>query len=242
MKNKDRTKSPINDGDTATALQPIGKKAKNATQSTVKKGKTVEDAKKENKKPKAIESKFTNVRADDKKDNKRSKVVKPKLPRKSFSLAGMIETKNTPVPSSSVVVDLLERPGRTEVKVEEPKWMMPKWMMNYHPTRNNEFESNPIRVFGMEFLMDAVKCLPKENGNVDPPSVARALEDALYTKYDGEEKYMEHLHDVCAAIAGKKKMGSVAQKIMSGDYATPLDVINIPRKLLFQSFEGFWIP
>ena len=163
---------------------------------------------------------------------KTPKATKPKAkaPRKSFSLAGMIDRKPTPTPSSTI----------SSEKKSEAEPELPEWIIKYQRT-GDSFETNPDRIFALEFLMDAVSCLPK--GKCDPLSVARAIEDAVYTKYeDDNDRYMERLHDICAAISGKKQMGSLVQKIAAGDYATPLDVISLPRKILFRSFEGFWIP
>jgi len=171
---------------------------------------------------------------------KTPRAIKPKVkaPRKSFSLAGMIENKTNPTPPMANAND--EDSEMNTSRQSRAKLDRPEWTVNYQHT-GHSFETNPNRIFGMEFLMDAVSCLPK--GKVDPPSVARGVEDALNTKYDGDyDKYMERVHDICAAISGKKQMGSLAQKILAGNYATPVDVINIPRKTLFQSFEGFWIP
>ena len=163
---------------------------------------------------------------------------KAKAPRKSFSLAGMIENKRNPTPPIANAND--EDSEMDTSRQSLAKLDRPEWTVNYQHT-GHSFETNPNRIFGIEFLMDAVSCLPK--GKVDPPSVARGIEDALNTKYDGNyDKYMERVHDICAAISGKKQMGSLGQKIVAGNYATPVDVINIPRKTLFQSFEGFWIP
>lgn len=164
--------------------------------------------------------------------------VETKPPRKSFSLANMFEQKD--VSSQATANDQhvdVSTPQQQSLFEKPPA---PKWLTQYNST-GASFETDPDRVYAMQFLLDATTCLPESK--VDRVSVARALEDALYTKYDGDlENYMQRLHDICAAIAGKKQMGSVAQKIISGDYHTPVEVINIPRKLLFQSFEGFWIP
>lgn len=165
--------------------------------------------------------------------------IEAKPARKSFSLANMFEQKDV---SSNITTGIdqsneVSMPQRQSILEKSPT---PKWLTQYNST-GSSFETDPDRVYAMQFLIDATTCLPESK--VDRISVARALEDALYTKYDGDlENYMQRLHDICAAIAGKKQMGSVAQKIISGDYQTPVEVINIPRKLLFQSFEGFWIP
>lgn len=160
---------------------------------------------------------------------------KAKAPRKSFSLAGMIDRKPLPTPSSICTSE-----KKSEADAYRQSQALPEWTVNYQRT-GDAFEINPDRIFAMEFLVDAVSCLPKVN--VDPISIARAIEDALHTKYEHEhDQYMDRLHDICAAISGKNQMGYLAQKIANGDYATPMDVISIPRKLLFQSFEGFRIP
>lgn len=176
------------------------------------------------------------IEAPAKVTTKSEKAVKSKPARKSFSLAGMIERKPTPTPlaESSVQTGGNEATSPIPVKVEQPEWTI-----NFKRV-GRASELNSSRKFAMEFLMDAVSCLPK--GTVDPTSIAHAIEDALYEKYGEGEHYMEHLHDICAAIAGKMQMGSLAQKIIAGSYATPVDVINIPRKMLFQSFEGTWVP
>lgn len=173
---------------------------------------------------------------------KTPKQVKPKAPRKSFSLAGMIERKPSNTTNADASTVSIEKDSDKDTPNEaQEKTQQPQWTVNYQPSGPNSYEKNPDRVFAMEFLMDAVSCLP--TGKVDPKSIALALEDTLYTKYEGEhDRYMERLHDVCAAIAGKKQMGPMAQKIIDGKYATPLDVINIPQKMMFHSFEGFWIP
>jgi len=170
------------------------------------------------------------------KSAKEIKPTKAKPARKSFSLAGMIERNPTPTPitEASLSTGSNAEANSIHLKIEQPEWTK-----NYHRD-GNSFESNSTRKFAMEFLMDAVSCLPR-SGNIVPSSVAHALEDALYKKYGEQEMYMECLHDICAAIAGKTQMGSLAQKIMAGSYATPLEVIEIPRKTLFQSFEGAWI-
>lgn len=175
---------------------------------------------------------------------KTPKPDKPKPARKSFSLAGMFAAPAaaTPTPTASSSIEKsvdMDRSTHSSVEVKEER---PKWIVDYQPMgQQNTYESNPDREYAMEFLMEAANCFPE--GRVDARSVARALEDALWTRYDSDVvKYMDRVHDICSAIAGKRQLGSLAQKIMSGDYSTPLDVINIPRKLLFQSFEGFWIP
>jgi len=175
---------------------------------------------------------------------KTPKPDKPKPARKSFSLAGMFAAPAaaTPTPTASSSIEKsvdMDKSTHSSVEVKEEQ---PKWIVNYQPMgQQNTYESNPDREYAMEFLIEAANCFPE--GRVDARSVARALEDALWTRYDRDlVKYMDRVHDICSAIAGKRQLGSLAQKIMSGDYSTPLDVINIPRKLLFQSFEGFWIP
>lgn len=179
--------------------------------------------------------------AEKKIHDEKSKPVKieAKPPRKSFSLANMFERKDA-CTSNATDTDQNKEDSMPQQQHILEKPPAPKWLTHYNPT-GVSFESEPDRVYAMQFLLDATACLPE--GKVDRMSVARALEDALYTKYDGDvENYMQRLHDICAAIAGKKQMGSVAQKIISGDYQTPVEIVNIPRKLLFQSFEGFWIP
>jgi hypothetical protein len=176
------------------------------------------------------------IDTSEKSSTKKMKPAKTKPARKSFSLAGMIERKPTPTPITETSVNTGSNAETSPIPIKAEQ---PEWTVNYQRDGNSH-ETNNTRKFAMEFLMDAVSCLPK--GKVDPTSVAHALEDALHKKYGEEEIYFERLHDICAAIAGKTQMGSLAQKIIAGSYATPLEVIEIPRKTLFQSFEGAWIP
>ncbi len=159
--------------------------------------------------------------------------------KKSFSLMGLM---SQPKQTSSVDVGL----GKENIKVVPINQQIgqaatPRWVTNYKSVSTKTFESHIDRKLAMDFFNAAVACLPQDK--IDPVSVASALEDALFTKYEGiADEYWNRVHEICGALAGKKKMGHLAQKILDGEYATPLDVINTPKKLLTQSFEGHWIP
>jgi hypothetical protein len=159
--------------------------------------------------------------------------------KKSFSLLGLM---SQPKQTSSVEVGL----GKENIKVIPSNHQTglaatPRWVTNYKPVSSKTFESHIDRELAMDFFNDAVACLPQDK--IDPVSVASALEDALFAKYEGiADEYWGRVHEICGALAGKKKMGHLAQKIIDGEYATPLEVINTPKKLLSQSFEGHWIP
>jgi hypothetical protein len=168
---------------------------------------------------------------------KTPKPLKSKAPRKSFSLAGMIDRKPSTNNASASTVSIEKEDTPTEVKGKQEQ---PQWTVNYISSTPNSYESSSERVFAMRFLTDAVAILPK--GKVDPTSISLALEEALYAKYENDtDRYIEHVHGISAAIVGKKQIGSLAQQIIAGNYATPLDVINIPPKMLYNSFKGFWI-
>jgi hypothetical protein len=174
------------------------------------------------------------------------KVEKTKTPvreeTKKFSLLGIMTKPKQPSTND------LERerdkgatkennrsiPNKRETK-------LPKWVTDYCPMSEKAFEANIDRELAMDFMNGAVACLPKEK--IDPTSVATALEDALFTQYEGKaDAYWDRVHDICSALAGKKKIGHLGQKIVNGEYASPLEVINIPKKMLYQSFQGHWIP
>jgi hypothetical protein len=130
--------------------------------------------------------------------------IETKPPRKSFSLANMFERKDV-CSNNATDTDQNKEDSMPQQQHILEKPPAPKWLTHYNPT-GVSFESEPDRVYAMQFLLDATACLPE--GKVDRTSVARALEDALYTKYDGDvENYMQRLHDICAAIAGKKTNG-----------------------------------
>lgn len=172
---------------------------------------------------------------------KAHKPVKTKAPRKSFSLAGMIERKPTPTPASMNATGQVKDRTKSKAADVTEKIEQPEWTLKYKSS-GPSFDTNPDRAFAMLFLNDAVARLPK--GNVDPSSIAVALENTLHTKYGSDhDKYTERLHEICAAIAGKNNRGtsSLARKIVDGSYGNPLDIVDMPRKLLFQSFEGDWI-
>lgn len=150
--------------------------------------------------------------------------------KKSFSLMGFMEQQKQ-------AYSILEN----DAVKDEPKAETPKWIINYNPGSKTSIDPNIDRELAMDFFNDAVACLPNEK--IDHHSVANALEDAVFSRYEGiADAYWDSVHDICAALAGKKKMGDLAKKIIDGEYATPLDVINVPKKSLYQSFEGHIIP
>jgi len=165
------------------------------------------------------------------------KAEKPKR-RIPFSLAGFAEKPVQPTANENEnesIKQELERDDPVEVSVQ-----LPIWITTYPKTPR--VETNIDRQLAMNFFTDACSCLPEDNNKVDPDSIARALEDTLFTTYeDSSTIYWERVHDICAAIAGKKKAGSLAQKIVNGEYNSAFDVIKIPRSILFKSFEGHWI-
>ena len=134
---------------------------------------------------------------------------------------------------------LMSQPKQEDKRLEDSsklnippveKSSVPQWVQNYEGS-SKMLESKIDRELAMNFFNDAVACLPDDK--INRKSVADALEDALFTKYEGVvDAYWDRVHDICAALTGKKKI--VAQKIIDGEYATPLDVINIPTKLLRQ--------
>jgi len=106
---------------------------------------------------------------------------------------------------------------------------------------------NQDRNFAIEFLMDSAACFPADKTN--QIAIARSLEAAVYewskvhiNRLGGKSEvdaYWERIHDVVAAIVGKRKMGSIVNKILNGEYPTAMDLVKLPRKHLFLSFEGF---
>ena len=172
---------------------------------------------------------------------KTPKVEKVKPSVQKYSLINLLVKPKAPSnngPDKERKEKILKDRSRSTPNIEEAK--LPRWITSYNPICGKAFEASVDRELAMDFLNDAVACLPK--GKIDPQSIANALEDALFTKYESAaDAYWDRIHVICAALVGKKKMGHLGQKIIAGDYATPLDVINIPEKTLFQSFEGHWI-
>lgn len=160
--------------------------------------------------------------------------------KKSYSLMGLMSQSNQTIDTETGV-------GKENLKVisgnqhNEEQSLTPRWIINYKSFTEKTSEANIDRELAMDFFNAAVARLPQDK--IDRASVANALEEALYTKYEGSvDTYWDRVHEICGALTGKKKIGHLAQKIINGEYATPLDVINVPQKLLFQSFEGHWIP
>mmetsp|Transcript_5331 Transcript_5331/g.7911 ORF Transcript_5331/g.7911 Transcript_5331/m.7911 type:complete len:927 (-) Transcript_5331:116-2896(-) len=144
--------------------------------------------------------------------------------KKPYSLMGMIErpsrqpTSDTGKEGNKETIKEVDRSFNPEAE------KLPKWIINYDPIERKATSTNIDREFAMDFLNAAVACLPKEK--IDPHSVALALEDALYTQYENDvEKYWERVHYISAAMARKKEMGQLAQKIISGAYVSPKQVI-----------------
>ena len=179
------------------------------------------------------------------------KVEAESTPSKStpFKLMNIMNQQNqasTSVSESNEVKKPSKKEPTNTTKPEEKK--LPAWLFEY-PTFDHQMEGDIDRWLSMNFLSQAVRFFPHEK-NIDYLSVARALEDAIFTHLGKNcEAYWDRVHDVCGALVGNKtdghkhesKMGHLARKIIAGEFKTPLDVIKIPKKVLLQSYEGHWI-
>ena len=166
--------------------------------------------------------------------------VKPSINKKKpFSLLGMIERPSRPSTNGAEKETNKETMKEIDRSLNTEATKLPKWIINYNPAARKATSTNIDREFAMDFLDAAVACLPKEK--IDPHSVALALEDALYTKYESDaEKYWERVHYICAAMARKKELGQLAQKIIAGAYASPNDVIQETMNISWESLKAHY--
>jgi len=70
-------------------------------------------------------------------------------------------------------------------------------------------------------------------------SVALQFESAIYKYYgDANEDYWWKVIEIISAVVGWKKIGSLCDAILDGMFAEVEDVIKLPSKLLYRSFDG----
>ncbi len=170
---------------------------------------------------------------------KNEKVKSSSVKKKPFSLQGIFERPNRPSTNGAGKGANKETMKENDRPLNKETTKLPTWIMNYHPTARKTTSNNIDRELAMDFLDAAVTCLPKEK--IDPRSVALALEDALYTEYESDaEKYWERVHYISAAMARKKELGQMAQKIISGVYASPNDVIQETEIISWESLKAHY--
>jgi hypothetical protein len=129
---------------------------------------------------------------------------------------------------------------------------LPPWVVGPVPT--TEAPSEEDRILGLEFLLVMAQQLPSDR--VDARSVSVALERALYQwatsprarTEDGSSKpgkapwvrpYWERLHAIVAGVCGKKdSVGTLANLVVSGHYATPTKLVELADDDFAKSFNG----
>lgn len=168
-----------------------------------------------------------------------SETVKSEPPqpkqKKTFSIKGMFE-KPKPAPKPKIVA-----PSQNVLVSGQPSpkpKALPSWvtgpamkMEDFHEQHAKE------RTFGLEFLVDAasrVKALSNTK-RFDPISVSQSFELAIFaeTKLRGRDwqQYWEKVHDVVAMLSpGKNKRNAILQRIVSGDYQEPSELVKLSRR------------
>ena len=101
-----------------------------------------------------------------------------------------------------------------------------------------EFKSSWYRCLSMEFLLDACYGITQFiDQTIDFVSIAIYLEEAIFSRHAPNKLlYWHAIHNVSAAIAGKRRIGLLAYDIAKGVYDSPDAVVTLPLKFLYVSF------
>jgi hypothetical protein len=154
-----------------------------------------------------------------------------KSAKKTFSLASLLDPKPQALSSTqtSISDNALVAPV-TMMSADYPKWLTEEMI-------DNSIYRNKDRLIGIKSLLEA--CEVFKTGKVNPHSIAYALEKAIFLEFgDNLDNYWGKINQVFCAIKGKKAAGTIVQGIEDGKYYTPKSVILIPKKYLWQSYEG----
>jgi len=160
----------------------------------------------------------------------------PMVPKqkKTFSIKGMFE-KPKPAPKARIVAPMSHMVvlGQPSPK---PK-LLPSWvtgpavkMEAFHEQHAKE------RSFGLDFLVDAASSVTTSSTKkFDPISVSQSFELAIFaeTKLRGRDwpQYWEKVHDVVTMLSpGKNKRNAILQRIISGDYQEPSELVKLSRR------------
>jgi hypothetical protein len=137
---------------------------------------------------------------------------------------------------------------------------LPAWLIGpcceIVPSEDND------RSLAIQFLRDMASQFP---GKIDAESTALSLEKAIFewarmraekdcasgvrAEKDGAsdvtlnksswvDVYWDRVHAVVAAVCGKKESGTMMHLILSGDYATPMKVVDVREEDFRKSFDG----
>eukprot|EP00531_Pseudo-nitzschia_arenysensis_P006158 CAMPEP_0116125096 /NCGR_PEP_ID=MMETSP0329-20121206/5629_1 /TAXON_ID=697910 /ORGANISM="Pseudo-nitzschia arenysensis, Strain B593" /LENGTH=848 /DNA_ID=CAMNT_0003619115 /DNA_START=184 /DNA_END=2726 /DNA_ORIENTATION=- len=158
-----------------------------------------------------------------------------KQERKRFSLGKLMRAgSSTPTPDSastkvpSSASDSTAPPSKTVAKNQSN----PTWIIQ---VVSNEEYSNDNRIFGLEFLQQAVLYVPG-NKTISYDAIARNIESAIHnwsvanshgSTTKQENDYWNKIHDLAACISGKRQTGTLAKMIGDGKFSTPDELIRL---------------
>mmetsp|Transcript_9511 Transcript_9511/g.11113 ORF Transcript_9511/g.11113 Transcript_9511/m.11113 type:complete len:807 (+) Transcript_9511:2-2422(+) len=149
-------------------------------------------------------------------------------------------------PKSSSMLTLFNKPpirGTAGKKVRLQHKELPRWLtedISSEPM-NASFQNNPERTFAFEFFVMSVEVFVTKK-DMNQATIARGLEDATHQMHKKDiKKYWEKVHAICGTIVGKSNKPGIsllADQIMKGRYSYPMEIIELPLKKLYESFEG----
>lgn len=120
---------------------------------------------------------------------------------------------------------------------------LPRWLtedISSEPM-DASFQNNPERTFAFEFFVMAVEVFTTKK-DMNQATIARGLEDATHQMHKKDiKKYWEKVHAICGTIVGKSNKPGIsllADHLMKGKYSYPMEIIELPLKKLYESFEG----
>eukprot|EP00536_Pseudo-nitzschia_multiseries_P001991 jgi/Psemu1/317764/estExt_fgenesh1_pm.C_260032 len=173
--------------------------------------------------------------------------------RKSFSLGTLMRPGSSSSALGSAGAKVTSSSKETSgVSCQSSKKIQtsPLWTIE---TVLNAGYPNSNREFAFEFLQQATLYIP-ESKSVNRNAIARNLETAIYNwstgklngkikhKEDSEDrwkdKYWNKIHDLAAAISGKRQRGTLAGMIAEGKFSTPDELVGLSDDELWCSFQG----
>mmetsp|Transcript_26728 Transcript_26728/g.39559 ORF Transcript_26728/g.39559 Transcript_26728/m.39559 type:complete len:962 (-) Transcript_26728:1520-4405(-) len=164
-----------------------------------------------------------------------SQEVKPARKKPpAFSLKGMLEGPKQPSAKKH------NRPsGVGSSRPSAQRKQLPKWLTD--PSNSDEARNDHLRNFALDFFHDIASYFPE--GKINKTGVALTLEAAVFDwslkdKMNFPNNYWEKIHDIVSGISGKSTTGTLVKQIIDGEFATPMDLINLPRLKFFESYEG----
>jgi len=155
----------------------------------------------------------------------------------------IVKTEPLAVPKKTVVNPEGD-PGRGTggENVKPGHKQLPGWLTedNSSVPMDALFQNNSERTFAIEFFVMAMEVFATKK-EMNQTNIARGLETATFKMHNRDtKKYWEKVHAICGTIVGKSNKPGIsllADQIMKGKYACPMEIIELPLKKLYESLK-----